>query len=136
MLDTKPHSHQIALMKVLNIVFASLVLSLASCASLKEFYNSPSGKIVISAGGSYIVSEAVKSKPELIPVLEALADTQEGATIDLTQFDEPLLGLGVQVVGAVVTHYGDDTAPRLIARTIRQGVVLAQLDLAAEESNK
>ena len=83
--------------------------------------------MVISAGGTYIVSESVKARPEIIPVLEALADTQEGIPVDITSFDEPLLGLGVQVLGAVTAHYGDDVAPILLARTLRQGITLGSM---------
>ena len=83
--------------------------------------------MIISAGGTYIVSESVKARPEIIPVLEALADTQEGIAVDITTFDEPLLGLGVQVLGAVTAHYGDDVAPLLIARTLRQGITLGSM---------
>jgi len=109
-------------------LLAVILLVSPSCENLRSFYDSPGGKVVISAGGTYIVSESVKARPEIIPVLEALADTQEGKQVDITDFDEPLLGLGVQVLGALTAHYGDDAAPALISKTLRQGIIIGSME--------
>lgn len=109
-------------------LLAVILLLSPSCENLRSFYNSPGGKIVISAGGVYIVSQSVQARPDIIPVLEALADTQEGLPVDVTDFDEPLLGLGVQVLGALTAHYGDDAAPALISKTIRQGIIIGSME--------
>ncbi len=115
------------------------ILCLMSCETtagkkFSDFLATPAGKQITLSATSLIVSEAVTSRPDLIPVLEVLADAQEGIQPDLSQFDKPLLALGAQVVGSVTTTLGDGSHAQLIADSIRQGLALAEVALGNMES--
>lgn len=95
-----------------------------SCTStqLKEFRDSRTGQLVIKRGGSLLVAEQVKDRPELAPMLLILADAQEGINVDLEQFDDQLLALGIEIIGSLSYEYSDDVTPTLIATALRDGV--------------
>lgn len=112
---------------------------LPSCESTKLFLSSPGGIAVASAGGAYIVREAVLARPEVEPVLEALLaryrDPEE--PVDFSRFEDPLVALGTQIVGDVALHYGEDSmAPEIVADSISVGLELARAHRLRMESSK
>lgn len=117
--------------KTLTIFLAGVfcgvtIVVLPSCAQTWSFLRSPIGQTVISAGGALIVKEAVEAKPELAPVMSALAEHQITGNIDFSSFDEPLYGLGILTVNQIEAHYGDESTSRLIADSINVGLELAR----------
>jgi len=108
-------------------VFCGVTLVvLPSCAQTWGFLKSPLGQTIVSAGGALIVQQAVEAKPELAPVMEALAEHQITGDVDFASFDEPLYGLGVLTVGRIADYYGDQATNRLIADSINVGLELAR----------
>ena len=114
----------------IKYLFILLALSLTSCQTgpgraFKTFYGSPSGNSITEVTATYVVSQAVLAQPTLIPILEALADTQEGIPVDLGAFEEPLYAIGVQLVGQVVTMNGNEATSKTVANALRNGIALA-----------
>lgn len=106
--------------------FGVSVAILPSCAQTLGFLRSPIGQTIVSAGGALIVKEAVEARPELAPVMSALAEHQLTGNIDFSQFDQPLYGLGILTVNQIEDHYGNDASSRLIADSINVGLELAR----------
>ena len=116
---------------VLIAIFAAMPFGLMSCQSTGNFQEtltaiseSPTGQLLITQGGALLVAEVVEDKPEIAPILLAFADSQEGLPVDFSTFDEPLVGLGVQLLGTLSTQYSDDLTASLLASALRTGVAI------------
>lgn len=90
----------------------------------------PASQVALHHSSAAAISEVILQEPETLPVFLSLAEQLEGQGSTPAQFEERWQALAANTIADITRAYGDQATEAQLARTIRAGVALAQIEHA------